>query len=316
MPTFLFILSPPYAGSTVLWQLLQTSPHVSALPTEGQYLGPVKQLMTGSAGGAARELPWAQIREEWSKHWDFTKPLLLDKSTRNLSHAKEIEEVFVPASFIAMMRDPYALCEGLARRRNRRNRLLQSQPGASPESHSEVEAMGIAAARWRRYAERQAQNIRELERTLCVTYEDLTDRTPDTLTRIMEFLPELGQLDATRKFLVHSVTGTDRRALTNMNGTKWQCLRKADVEAINGVLGGCRDVLEFFGYALKDPDRFQDLRAVMTRSVSLVLKLKNEGREALMGRKLATTGRSRWRRWFRTADARSGKSRLSGAPPP
>lgn len=170
MPKYLLILSPPYAGSTVLWQLLQTSPHVSALPTEGQYLEPVKQIMTGHPGNAGLPLPWALIKQEWSKHWDLSKPLLLDKSIRNLSHAKEIEQAFETSWFIVVMRDPYALCEGFARRRNRRNRMMRSHRQASPRAdESEPDAMELAAARWGRYAAHQVRNCRELERVICLT---------------------------------------------------------------------------------------------------------------------------------------------------
>jgi hypothetical protein len=46
---------------------------------------------------------------------------------------------------------------------------------------------------------------------------------------------------------------------------------------------------------LRQPDRFQDLRSAAVRSISLILKLKNECRETVLGRKHPTTGRSRWR---------------------
>jgi hypothetical protein len=302
MTKYVFILSPPYSGSTVLWQLLQTSPHVSALPTEGQYMEPVKQIMTGPARDARHAIPWARIKGAWSKHWDFTKPLLLDKGGY-LSRAKEIEQAFGPSWFIVMMRDPYALCEGLARRRNRRNRMMRSyyKETTAQMDDGQLDAMEVAAARWRRSAVWQAKNCRELERVICVTYEELAENTSHAVAKIMDFLPELGQLDVTKKFLVHSVTGTDQRVITNMNETKWQCLYRKDIDAINSVLSQCQDTLDCFGYRLREADRFQDLRAAMIRSRCFVLKLKNEGRQTILGRRIATTGRSRWLRMFRPA---------------
>ncbi len=32
MPSYLFVLCPPYSGSTLLWKLLSTSQNVSSLP--------------------------------------------------------------------------------------------------------------------------------------------------------------------------------------------------------------------------------------------------------------------------------------------
>jgi hypothetical protein len=295
VPKYVFILSPPYSGSTVLWQLLQTSPHVSALPTEGQYVEAVKHLMITQERNPDH-LPWTTIKDEWSKLWNFEKPLLLEKSTRNLPHAKDIEQVFSPCWFIAMMRDPYALCEGLARRRNRRNRLLRSLNGTpATTSDMRVQAMRIAAGLWQQYATQQIQNVQGLERVISLTYEELTENTPNAVAKIIAFLPELGHLNVAEKFRVHSVTGTDRRSLRNMNRTKWQCLRRQDIEAINSVLVTRRHCLDFFGYRMKQPDHFQDLRSAAMRSMSLILKVKNEGRETVIGRKHPTTGRSRWR---------------------
>jgi hypothetical protein len=45
MPIHLFVLCPPYSGSTVLWKLLATSPNVSALPVEGQFLESTQGVM-------------------------------------------------------------------------------------------------------------------------------------------------------------------------------------------------------------------------------------------------------------------------------
>jgi hypothetical protein len=245
---------------------------------------------------ADHKFPWATIKDEWSKIWDLEKPILLEKSPPNLLRAADIEQAFSPCWFIVMMRDPYALCEGLARRRNRRNRLFRTFSHTPPDgSNNRDYAMEFAANLWARFAAQQIKNIKGLERVLYFTYEELTENPASVMEKIVTFLPELDDLDATQKFRVHSVTGTDARELMNMNETKWQCLLKREIRIINTVLEKRQEDLRFLGYRVREPDPFQDVRAAMIRSKSLVLKFKNEGREAMLGRTTPTTHTSKWR---------------------
>jgi hypothetical protein len=236
------------------------------------------------------------IKAEWSKIWDMSKPILLEKSPPNMMRAKEIERVFTPSSFIALMRDPYALCEGMARRRNRRHRLLRDFHDTSQRlGNARDNAMRFAANLWVRLAIQQIKNVRELERVICLTYEELTGNPQDAAARILKFLPELEELNVKQKFRVHSVTGTDSRVLTDMNDTKWKCLRRGDIAIINDVLAGHEDLLEFFGYRVRQADRIQDLRAAMVCSTTLLLKLNNEGQDAITNRSVPTGGARKWR---------------------
>ena len=62
-PHYLFILSLPYCGSTILWRLIGTSPHASLLPKEGQMLAEVSHVMRSDPWNPACTLPWEEIRE-------------------------------------------------------------------------------------------------------------------------------------------------------------------------------------------------------------------------------------------------------------
>jgi hypothetical protein len=124
----------------------------------------------------------------------------------------------------------------------------------------------------------------------------LADRTLEVLDRLTAFLPELGELDAKRKFFLHSVSGNRSRGLTNLNETKWQCLRSRDVEIINKTIAGRQDLLDFFRYKVRDPDAQQDLRAAMMRSKALIQTLGALRMDAIR------------KRWFgppRTVDRRN-----------
>ena len=118
---FLFILSPPYAGSTMLNHLISSSENVSCnnnLGTrEGQLLPGVKHFMFQKDRWDENvQYPWEKVRKIWLKYWDYSKPIFLDKSIPNIMRVDEIEKVFSPIKYMCMVRNPYAQVEGLMRR--------------------------------------------------------------------------------------------------------------------------------------------------------------------------------------------------------
>ena len=113
---YIFILCPPYAGSTVLWQLISTAQNVSPLPDEGEVLPEIKDIMRAKPWDSECSLPWKTIKDVWEQYWDHTKPFFIEKSPPNLIRTQAILKHFDPAYFIIMVRNPYAHCEGLMRR--------------------------------------------------------------------------------------------------------------------------------------------------------------------------------------------------------
>jgi len=261
MTKYVFVMAPPYSGSTVLFRLLETSPHVSALPGEGQFLPEVRDTMRAAPWDRTRELPWAQIRVAWKKYWNGSKPLLLEKSPPNMMRAKAIEAAFDPAYFIVMMRAPYAHIEGLARR-------AHVPPMDLSKNAGRAQAMARAAELWLTFAEAQRETIAKRQNVVWITYEQLTQDAGGAAAKLQEFLPELGPLDTEARFGVHSVEGTRARELEDMNEVKRRLLTKADFEIINDVLGGHTDLLAFFGYTLLQPREDQDLIALQARTVN------------------------------------------------
>ena len=99
MHKYLFVLSPPYCGSTVLWRLLHTSPAGSAHPKEGQMLDGVKHIMRDGAWDPEKKFPWAQIKARWEAVWDTNKAVLIEKSPPNIVRAFEIEKALQEFDF-------------------------------------------------------------------------------------------------------------------------------------------------------------------------------------------------------------------------
>ncbi len=245
-PAHVFILCPPYCGSTVLWKLVATSSAVSALPTEGQFIPEVREVMRHEPWNPGTRLPWQRIKEVWEGYWDPARPLRVEKSPPHIIRAAEIIEHFSPVYFLLMVRNPYAHCEGLMRR----NRW-------SAEAAAEFAA---------RCLDRQAENARSLPHTIHFTYEQLVADPAAICRRIDQFVPGMGTLDHSRKFSAHSIAGKVDRTLTDFNRRKLSALSTADITTINRVFEGSGEAMAFFGYGFWQPslrDRFERLRWAM-----------------------------------------------------
>ena len=177
-------------------------------------------------------LPWKKIKAVWDGYWDHQKTYLLEKSPPHLIRTQQIIQHFNPVSFIIMVRNPYAHCEGLMRRRG----------------WSATEAAEFSVYR----LQKQMENVKTLERSIYFTYEDFVDHPQTTCNKIQSFLPGLGKLDFSGRFSIH--TGQNKpsieRSLTNLNAEKIMKLRSEDISQINNVLSIYQDVMAFWGYTL------------------------------------------------------------------
>ena len=227
---YLFVLCPPYCGSTLLWKLLATSERVSALPNEGQFLPEVEPIMRERPWDRTLELPWDDIKAAWEHYWDPTKPVLLEKSPPNIVRANAIAEHFVPAQFVIMVRNPYAHAEGLMRRNEWPLRRAAN--------------FALMCLRT------QAENAASLTDTLVFTYEDLVADPPSACAQLAAFQPALDDMNPEASFEVHSVDGTLDRQITDLNARKIEALSAAQLQELNSYFLPNEDILTHWGYEI------------------------------------------------------------------
>lgn len=234
----IFILCTHSSGTTALWRLLGTSPNVASLAKEGQFLPSVRDIMRAHPWDENHPLPWPQIKQAWYEEWDLSKPILLDKTPPSVIAAFEIEQVFEDAYFVVMVRDPYAYCEGTKRR------------GYGGLGYGRDATYAEIAQGWVREGQYQLKNIDKLERTMWLTYEQLTENSAVVVNRLLDFMPQLQALDTSASFSIRSVEGRQQRPLVNLNGKQIARLSAEAIDEINGVLSQHKDLLSFFGYEL------------------------------------------------------------------
>jgi hypothetical protein len=213
---YLFILSAPYSGSTVLWRLLQTSGQVAALPDEGQKLPELKAMMRKEPWNPERQFDWALIRGVWESYWDLSRPVLLEKSPPHLCRAETLAHEFEPAWFILLLRDPLAVCEAL----HRRNGLGYTE----------------AAERWLSWLQLLVRCRARLPRQTLVHYEAMTEAPVEVFRRLAAWLPELSDVDPAAAVRAHSVEGVQERPLVNLNPRKLERVAYRERQEVLAVL--------------------------------------------------------------------------------
>ena len=236
---FLFILSPPYAGSTMLNQLISYSNNVSCnnnLGTrEGQLLPGVKHIMfQKDRWNENVQYPWKKVRKIWLKYWDYSKPILLDKSIPNIMRVDEIEKVFSPIKYICMVRNPYAQVEGLMRRNNQ-----------------DAKSAAKFAIKCLYY---QSKN-RKRKNIFFLTYEQLCDNREEISQRLIKFMPELADLDMNIELTSHNFKTKGKMKMVNLNDEKIAKISETDFEIINLIFEKDKNLLKEFGYKIINNDK-------------------------------------------------------------
>lgn len=232
---YLFILSPPYCGSTLLNEIISSSKSVSVnnpLGTrEGQKLPSVRKLMFDhkKRWDITLDFDWMFIKNEWMKYWDLTFPVLLEKSPPNIMRASAIKNVFTPAYFVIFYRNPYAHCESLIRRN-----------GHTPDSAAQF------AIRCLKY---QKQNIEQLSNTLVISYEELTTNPGHFAEKLSGFIPELEDINIHKKFTAHNFLN-DNINIQNLNEQKIKKLSNLEIQTINFVFIEEKEILDYFKYKI------------------------------------------------------------------
>lgn len=190
---WLFILGLNNSGTTLLFRILESHPLVRSLPKEGHFL--TDQLPRGGHYGVRRlwgtrpdVFHWTEehhgadamrVKYDWARHYPARRGILLEKSPANSMRARWLQQHFRPARFLAIVRSPYAVCEGIKRR-----------------AGSTIE---MAARHWSSGNQCLFDDMTKLERHLWFRYEDFCAEPLGHLDRFEEFLGlERGSLDRTK----------------------------------------------------------------------------------------------------------------------
>jgi len=239
---WIFIISCYNSGTTLLKDILAEHPKIGALPGEGVRFTDVLP--------RPEEFGWnrmwcrcledirlepgthmadrvRRIKRQWSIVYP-EGPNLLEKSIANAARIPFLQIHFQPAFFVYLVRNGYAVAEGIRRR-------------AAPwrwknPAYSSSYPIELCAEQWRETDRWVMADRDRVENFLQVYYEELTRDPAGAMKRITDFLGLEPIPDEVlwRGWNVHGVESPIR----NMNAQSIARLSAADLEKIHQVAGG------------------------------------------------------------------------------
>ncbi len=237
---WVFIVGCSNSGTSILHDIIAQHPSVGSLPTEGQFL--TSQLLTPADVDLGRV--WAieperfrltesdgqdirvdLLKRQWAGHFnDAKRPLLLEKSPPNAIRTRWLQAHFENAHFVGIVRDGYAVAEGIRRRAQR--------------------SLEVAATHWAKSNELMVRDFEQLERKMLIRYEELT-ADPDSIAQdVLGFLGLSldGLTFSDRSWQIHEKNSE----IVNMNPRSWRALSPDDCQIIEAH---AHETLERFGYS-------------------------------------------------------------------
>ena len=249
--THLFIICPNNSGSTFLMKVLATCRATWNLTVEGQwmrgYAGPVPGSDSLLIWASTREwrdvladpsaYDWPRTRRAWyfqARARDPRASVFVTKSPPHLLLVDELARHFANSKFLFMVRNPYAVCEGICR---------YCRGGLPDPELEERAARHIVAC-----LEQQRRNV-ETHRSAGVffTYEAMCGAPGSVAGRIAALVPELHDLALRQRV---QVKGQYDELLADMNARQIARLGPGQIARFNQVFRAHREVLDHFGYPL------------------------------------------------------------------
>ena len=229
---WLFLLGVNNSGTTILSRILESHPNIRSLPEEGQLL--TDALPRPDRLGVVRiwskrmdifrwtdeddPRPAWHAKRDWAKSYPKRQGILLEKSPPNTVRSRWLQRNFKPSRFIAIVRDPFAVCEGIRRR-----------TGCSIET---------AVLHWCTANECMFADMDYLRKCFWLRYEDFTARPNEYLQKIQSFLnlSSSFEVSAVHNVSAHGFVG-EVKGLRNQNFDSLGRLSSRDISIISESAG-------------------------------------------------------------------------------
>lgn len=247
---WIFILGCYNSGTSLLKSVLAQHPEIAALPARGGvYAEELERAekygwtrmwhkcfekLSMEPGPEAR--PVAQsIKRKWALVLGGNVTNVLEKSNVDVTRIPFLNAYFRPAYFIYIVRNGYAVAEGI-------HRKAEPKKWNNPRYQEEY-PIGLCAQQWRETDRVVETKGTELDHFLRITYEDFTE-DPIRVTRRMTDFLGLAPIYSERINQTWSVHGVHSE-IRNMNSKSFNRLSKSDLDAIESTAGS---VLDKYGY--------------------------------------------------------------------
>ena len=224
MKKYIFILSPPYQGSTILYSLLDSSHYTTSfLEVKNIWAGESQWLLKKNGDTNYEKSRWDPnynlnmnlFNKLFIKYLDPNKKIYVEKSPPTICRAKKYEEYFSKLGevyFIINIRNPYSVKKK------------------------------INIEKWISFAKIQKKNIETLNNIIVTSYEEVVNNLDNVIAKIKNKIPELNDIT--------------NRYNKNIPGERGEKINKKyinriiDKESKNKILKQNIDLLNFFFYKI------------------------------------------------------------------
>lgn len=251
--THLFVIGPNQSGSTFVTRAIERCSATWSMAREGQHMlgyhGPDTLhhdiALTWASSSKSVDFMRSRANYNWGKTrkaWYFQAQaarqdasIFVTKSPPFLLIADQLAEHFKQVRFLFLIRNPYAVVEGICRR-------------TIKQESERAEALRLAAEHIMTCFEYQKQNIETYRSTgLFLSYEKICSQPLESGRKVQDLIPELTELDFNQRI---AVKGMYDELLRNMNEDHIGRLGPQDILTINEVFASKLDLMRFFGYEL------------------------------------------------------------------
>jgi len=239
---WIFVVGCYNSGTTLLTEILGQHPLIGSMPDEGvsftdslpypeqcgwtrmwhRCIDEVRLAPNSLSPNTIR-----RIKKQWAFWYTKNAPNLIEKSVANSVRMLFLQTHFQPAYFIAIVRNGYAVAEGI----RRKARLDRWQNAEYTDSYP----LALCAKQWRITDEIIKQDSAIIRKFKQIYYEDLTTRPFQTLLEITNFL----ELPPIEERILDKTWGIQEKnePIINMNERSFHRLLPSDLDIIESVAG-------------------------------------------------------------------------------
>lgn len=242
-PHFLFIITPPYSGSTAIAKFLNTSERTAMLHkrAEGQWLIP--GMCQDDRWESEKTINYNSVKSVWlNKYQKIRKSenvidVVIEKSPPNMMRIMELSSHFKSYSFIANNRNPYANCASILYRLHDANNIGKEK---------RLEVLTSIAKSWIKRSHIIYKLVSEHDIPL-ITYEVFCEN-PSILVNKLN-LPQ-GIIDTIDMNPVIKVKDYKPQKILNQNDRQISKLTVNEVQHLTNILAENTAILDKFDYKI------------------------------------------------------------------
>lgn len=242
-PHFLFIITPPYSGSTALSELINTSHRTMILQPRGEGQWLIPGLCEHDRWNPEKEVNYPSVKATWLSVYQQVKRLtknidvVIEKSPPNMMRIKQLSSQFRNYSFIANNRDPYANCASILYRHHDADNL-------TPEERQKVRDRLVKA--WIMRSLKVQELIESLKAPL-LTYEDFCQNPSSIINKLNTPSGVSNSINPDANVKVKDYAP---QPIINQNERQISKLADNEIEHISKLLKSYSELVEYFGYQL------------------------------------------------------------------